>query len=80
MDLSATYDPYDYSNQRLLREKASECAELRELLVLVVADLERLACEHPELSSRFLARSQRLTCLVSSDQPFLEDGRLRALD
>ena len=33
--------PYDYSNQRPLREKASECAELRELMV--AGDLERLA-------------------------------------
>ena len=26
MDESVTPDPFDYSNQRLLREKASECA------------------------------------------------------
>jgi hypothetical protein len=51
-------DPYDYST--LLRAKARECAELRELLVAVAGDLERLACEHPEHAERFLARAMRL--------------------
>jgi hypothetical protein len=55
-----TTDTYDYSTETLLRTKARECAELRELLTAVAADLERLACEHPTLASRFLARSQRL--------------------
>ena len=60
MDQTATPDPFDYSNQRLLREKATKCAELRELLTAVAGDLERLACEYPDLASRFLARAQRL--------------------
>jgi hypothetical protein len=53
-------NPYDYSTERLLREKARECAELRELLVAVAADLERLACDYPDLAERLLARAMRL--------------------
>jgi hypothetical protein len=60
MDETATPDPFDYSTETLLREKANECADLRELLVAVAGDLERLAAEYPELASRFLARAQRL--------------------
>jgi hypothetical protein len=58
--MDPTPDPYDYSTERLLSAKARECAQLRELLAAVAGDLERLACEHPELSSRLLARSMRL--------------------
>jgi hypothetical protein len=56
--MELTTDPYDYSTQTLLRAKASECVELRDLLVAVAGDLERLACEHPDLASRFLARAE----------------------
>jgi hypothetical protein len=55
-----TTDPYDFSTERLLSAKARECAELRELLTAVAGDLERLACERPELAERFLARAMRL--------------------
>ena len=51
---------YDYSTETLLRAKAAECAELRELLYAVAADLERLACEHSELSSRAMRLRRRL--------------------
>jgi hypothetical protein len=51
---------YDYRPETLLRRAAGENAELRELLTLVAADLERLACEHPEHAGRFLARAMRL--------------------
>jgi hypothetical protein len=53
-------DPYDYSTERLLRDAARQNAELRELLVLVAQDLERLVCDHPEHAERFLARAMRL--------------------
>jgi hypothetical protein len=53
-------DPYDYSTERVLYAKARECAELRELLVAVAGEQERLACEHPEHAERFLARAMRL--------------------
>jgi hypothetical protein len=52
--------PFDYSTESLLREKATACAQLRELLAAVAGDLERLAAEYPGLASRFLARAQRL--------------------
>ena len=55
-----TADPYDYSAERLLYAKARENAELRELLTAVAGDLERLACERPELAERFVARAMRL--------------------
>ena len=58
--MQPTTDPYDYSTETLLREKASECAGLRELLGAVAGDLERLASEHPHLASRFVGRTQRL--------------------
>jgi hypothetical protein len=58
--MQPTSDPYDYSTERLLRVKAREVAELRELLAAVAGDLERLACAHPEHAERFLARSMRL--------------------
>lgn len=51
---------YDYSEATLLRKKAAECAELRELLAAVARELERLATERPELASRLLARAQRI--------------------
>ena len=44
----------------LLRAKATECAELRELCVAVARELERMATERPELASRLLARAQRI--------------------
>jgi hypothetical protein len=37
---------------QLLRDTHTRELELRELLTAVAQDLERLACEHPELSSR----------------------------
>ena len=58
--MEPTTDPFDYSPEALLRAKSRECAELRELLTAVAQELERLACEHPELSSRLLARAMRL--------------------
>ena len=58
MDPTTSY--YDYSTETLLRRKAAEAADLRELLTLVAQDLERLACEYPELASRLLARSGRI--------------------
>ncbi len=58
--MEPTADPFDYSTERLLRARAREVAELRELLVAVAQDLERLACEHPDLGSRLLARAMRL--------------------
>jgi hypothetical protein len=51
---------YDYSTERLLREKARECAELRELLVAVAGNLERLASQYPEHAEVFGARAMRL--------------------
>jgi hypothetical protein len=45
--------------ETLLRHQASECAELRELLYAVAGALERLACERPELSSRFPGSAAR---------------------
>lgn len=53
-------DAFDYSSETLLRRVAAENSELRELLVLVAGDLERLACEYPEHAERFLARAMRL--------------------
>ena len=44
----------------LLRDTYNRELKLRELLTLVAQDLERLACEHPELASRLLARAQRI--------------------
>lgn len=58
--MDPTPDPHDYATETLLRAKARECAELRELLTAVAQELERLACEQPTLSGRLLARSQRL--------------------
>lgn len=57
--MSAT-DPYTYSDAALLRAKATECAELRELCAGVAQELERVATERPELASRLLARAQRI--------------------
>ena len=51
---------FDYSSKALLRQKAAKVVELRELLTAVAGDLERLACEYPDLASRLLARAQRL--------------------
>ena len=44
-------DAYDYSPETLLRPKAAEVAKLRDLLVAVAGDLERMACEHPDLAN-----------------------------
>jgi len=41
--MEPTADPFDYSTETLLRAKATECAELRELLAAVAGDLDRLA-------------------------------------
>ena len=60
MDPTTEPDPYDYSPETLLRRVATQNAELRELLVAVAQDLERLACDHPELAERLLARAMRL--------------------
>jgi hypothetical protein len=57
---AAGTDPFDYPTETLLRQKAAEPTELRELLTAVAGDLERLACEYPDFASRFLARAQRL--------------------
>ena len=43
--VDATIDPYDYSTETLLRRKAREAVELRELLTPVAQELERLACK-----------------------------------
>jgi hypothetical protein len=51
---------YRYDEADLLRRCARQNAELREILTLVAQDLERLACEHPEWASGFLARAQRI--------------------
>ena len=53
-------DQYRYDDSALLRAKASECAELRELCTAVAQELERMATERPELAVRLLARSQRI--------------------
>ena len=58
--MDPTPNPYDYSTETMLRHASRENAELRELLTAVAQELERLACQHPELASRLLARSQRL--------------------
>jgi hypothetical protein len=57
-------DPYDYSDAKLLRKKTREVVELRDLLTPVAQELERLACEHPELASRLLARAMRLRARI----------------
>jgi hypothetical protein len=57
MDVSRDLD--DYSPEKLLHRVAAENAELRVLLYAVAGDLERLACEHPLLASRLLARRAR---------------------
>ena len=51
---------YDDSPETLLRRKGRECVELRELLTPVAQELERLACEHPELARVLLPRARRL--------------------
>ena len=56
--MDPTLDPYDYSTEMLLRRKAAECAELRELLTAVAQELER-ACHHRRSRSRLLARAMR---------------------
>jgi len=53
-------DTYRYDDAALLRAKANECAELRELCASVALELERMACERPELASRLLARAQMI--------------------
>ena len=58
--MDATPDSYDYSTETLLRRAATQKAEMRELLVAVAGELERLACDHPELAERFLTRAMRL--------------------
>jgi hypothetical protein len=58
--MDPTPNLYDYSTETLLRRVAAENAELRELLTPVAEELERLACEHPTLSSPLLARATRL--------------------
>ena len=62
--MDPTTDPY--APETLLRAKACECAELRELLYAVACDLERLAAEHPEHAERFLARAMRLRARLSA--------------
>jgi hypothetical protein len=57
--MGPTTDPYA-APEVLLRQKASECAELRELLVLVAQDLEALASQNPEHADRFSRRAMRL--------------------
>jgi hypothetical protein len=56
--MEPTADPY--CPEALLRSVARENADLRELLSGVARELERLACEHPAMSSRLLARAMRL--------------------
>jgi len=58
--MEPTAEPDPYAPEALLRAKAIECTELRELLVAVAADLERLASAHPEHAERFLARAMRV--------------------
>ena len=58
MELNAESAPY--SDAALLRTTAAENATLRELLVAVAGDLERLASTHPEHAKVFLARAMRL--------------------
>jgi len=58
--MEPTSHAYDYSTELLLRAKATECAELRELLVAVAGDLERLASRYPEHAEVFLTRAMRL--------------------
>lgn len=58
--MDRTPDPDDYSPETLLRRKGRECVELRELLTPVAQELERLACQHPELASVLLPRAMRL--------------------
>lgn len=58
--IDPTPDPYDYSTERLLRDAARQNAELRELLVAVAGELERLAAVRPMLAKRLLARAMRL--------------------
>ena len=47
-----------YGDAALLRAKAAECVELRELCAAVAQGLERMATERPELPSRLLARAR----------------------
>lgn len=50
----------DHSDLTLLQRTYRDNLRLRELLVGVAEDLERLASERPELKSRFSERAMRL--------------------
>ena len=63
--LTATEVPMDRLSRRAIvpgmdTTADPQNADLRELLVAVAGDLERLACTHPEHAERFLARAMRL--------------------